>query len=154
VPPNTPVLRTPSASDFAALRAKNAVSCSAPLSPTTTEIDGTVAERFSVEPSEPILLGLITDIFERYWDRIHFGACVQGGVWEIAVDAAPQSIRMLDGYVTVDFGRWHCHHLSRDQKILHEPDWNALDMWDDLRRRYAGLESDPKDRNSRGFRHG
>ena len=209
---NSPVFRAPSASDIAALRKEDASA-----SPTTTtEIDGTVVERFPVEPSEPILLGLITDIFQRYWDRIHFGACVQGGVWEITVDEAPKSIRMLDGYITVDFGRWHFHlcigehkgskgkpaspelarirrtsraefyrqlqqdgtpnswgfrmfngdddaqmtvffpnpYLSRDQKIRREADWNALEMWDDLRLRYAGMEPDPKDRSSSGFRHG
>jgi hypothetical protein len=195
------------------------LSTSHPLTPASVsvkEADGTISERFPVDPTEPILLGLITDIFQQYWDRVHFGTCVQGGVWEIAIDEAPQSIGMLDGYVTVDFGRWHCHlcigehkgtkgnpvapelarrrrtsraefyrqlkqdgtpnswgfrmfngrdevqmtvffpnpYLSRDQKIRREPDWNALEMWDDLRRRYAGLEPDPKDRSSRRFVHG
>jgi hypothetical protein len=31
---------------------------------------------------------------------------------------------------------------------------SALDLWDDLRLRYAGIEPDPKDRSSRGFAHG
>jgi hypothetical protein len=187
------------------------------LTPTSiTEADGTIAEIFPVEPSESLLLGLITDIYQKYWDRIHFGTCVQGGVWEIAVREAPHSIGTLDGYITVDFGDWHFHicigehrgtkgnpvapelarlrrtsraefyrslkkdgtpnswgfrmfngdgdvqmtvffpnpYLGRDQKIRREADWSALEMWDDLRLRYAGIEPDPKDRSSCGFAHG
>jgi hypothetical protein len=45
-------------------------------------------------------------------------------------------------------------YLDRDQKIRREADWSALEMWDDLRLRYAGIEPDPKDRSSSGFRHG
>ncbi|GAA4137509.1 DUF7676 family protein [Actinomadura keratinilytica] len=58
---------------------------------------------------EQTLLSLITDIFEKYWAHIHFGVLVQGAAWEVAAPNAPKKIAMYDGYVTVDFGRWHFH---------------------------------------------
>jgi hypothetical protein len=45
-------------------------------------------------------------------------------------------------------------YLRSDQKIRRQADWAALEMWDDLRLRYACLESEPKDRSSSGFVHG
>lgn len=188
----------------------------ASLSPSiVTDVDGLVFECFPISPDEPVLLALVTDLFERYWDRIQFGTCIQGAVWEMELDEAPRSIRTLDGYVTVDVGRWHFHlcigehkgtkgnpaspelarirrtsraefyrqikadgtpnswgfrmfngdgdvqmtvffpnpYLTADQKIRRKADWAALDMWDDLRRKYGGIEPDLKDRTSTGFVH-
>lgn len=175
---------------------------------TITEIDGTRIELFPVEPTEGALRGLITDIFQSYWQQIHFGTHVQGGVWEFAVDGPPTEIRMSNGYLTIDFGRWHAHlcignyagppdkpvspevtrvrrtsraefyrrlkedgapgswgfrmfngndevqltvffpnpFVGSNGKRRATPDWNDLTMWDELRRRYAGLEPDPADR--------
>jgi hypothetical protein len=175
-----------------------------------TEIDGTRIEVFPVAPNENVLCGLITDIFQSYWQRIHFGTHVQGGVWEFAVDGPPTEVRMSNGYLTVDFGRWHAHlcigaytgqpgkpvppevararrtsraefyrrlmddgtpgswgfrmfngngevqltvffpnpFVGPEGKRRAAPDWDDLAMWDDLRRRYAGIEPDPSDRGS------
>jgi hypothetical protein len=44
--------------------------------------------------------------------------------------------------------------LSDDMKYLKTPDWSRLALWDDLRRRYLGLEPDPKDRSGKTFFHG
>jgi hypothetical protein len=46
--------------------------------------------------------------------------------------------------------------LSPDgEKLLKEPDWSRLALWDRLRSRWAGLsEPDPRDRSARGFSHG
>jgi len=178
---------------------------------TYVDVDGAEIECFPVRPNEAVLQPLISDIYQRYWDRIQFGSLIQGAVWEFAAEGPPARIGMLDGYLTVDFGRSHFHvcigehkgtkgnpiarvrrtsraeffrrlkadgtpntwgfqmfngtaevqmtvffpnpYLGPDQKIRRRPDWTALEMWDDLRLRYAGLESDPKDRSSRGFVH-
>ena len=58
---------------------------------------------------EETLLALVTTIFENHWQHIHFGVLVQGAAWEVAAPNAPKRISMFDGYVTVDFGRWHFH---------------------------------------------
>ncbi|MCG8351347.1 MAG: hypothetical protein MI924_26560 [Chloroflexales bacterium] len=44
--------------------------------------------------------------------------------------------------------------LSDEMKYLKTPDWSRLTLWDDLRRRYLGLEPDPKDRSGKTFFHG
>jgi hypothetical protein len=43
--------------------------------------------------------------------------------------------------------------LSKDMKILKEPDWDRLALWDLLRKRYLGLDPDPKDRAATRFWH-
>lgn len=43
---------------------------------------------------------------------------------------------------------------SDEMKRLETPDWSRLALWDDLRRRYLGLEPDPKDRSATKFVHG
>jgi hypothetical protein len=45
--------------------------------------------------------------------------------------------------------------LSADgDKILKQPDWSRLAVWDELRRRWLGLaDPDPVDRSGRAFRH-
>lgn len=44
--------------------------------------------------------------------------------------------------------------LGENDTVLKEPDWSRLAMWDDFRRRYLGLEPDPRDRSAQGFRCG
>jgi hypothetical protein len=45
--------------------------------------------------------------------------------------------------------------LSADgTKVLREPDWSRLALWDELRNRYIGVrDPDPVDRSGTGFRH-
>lgn len=46
--------------------------------------------------------------------------------------------------------------LSSDGKrALKEPDWTRLDLWDEMRSRYAGIQGpDPVDRSGTAFHHG
>jgi len=167
-------------------------------------------EIFPLPADTETLQRLLTDIFENYWDRIHFGTLVQGAVFEIRAPNAPQKIGMLDGYLTIDFGHWHFHlcigehrgtprnptsedlarhrrtaraelyrrlregdrpsswglrlfngageqqmtvflpnpYLTGEQRILKEPVWEHLALWDHLRAEYLGLPPDPKDREA------
>jgi len=43
--------------------------------------------------------------------------------------------------------------LDDEQRVLDEPDWTHLALWDQLRERYLGLSSDSADRSGDGFRH-
>jgi len=43
--------------------------------------------------------------------------------------------------------------LSDEMRFLKTPDWSRLVLWDDLRRRYLGLEPDPKDRSGKTMFH-
>lgn len=44
--------------------------------------------------------------------------------------------------------------LSMDQKILRQPKWENLSLWDHIRKTYLGLDPDTVDRKSQGFKHG
>lgn len=43
--------------------------------------------------------------------------------------------------------------LSDDMRILKEPDWSRLDLWDRLRKTHLGLDPDPRDRAATRFWH-
>ncbi len=43
---------------------------------------------------------------------------------------------------------------TSEQKVLKEPQWEHLAMWDHLRQEYLGLESDATDRAGKRFAHG
>jgi hypothetical protein len=44
--------------------------------------------------------------------------------------------------------------LSDEGKTLRPPQWERLAAWDELRRRWLGLDPDPVDRSGTGFTHG
>jgi len=43
--------------------------------------------------------------------------------------------------------------LSDDMQVSKHPDWGRLDLWDQLRASYLGLDPDPKDRAAKRFWH-
>ncbi|WP_082900245.1 DUF7676 family protein [Rhodococcus phenolicus] len=55
------------------------------------------------------LLSLVRVLFEDYWNEMWFRLLIEGSALEVAAPNAPRKIGMYDGYVTVDFGRWHFH---------------------------------------------
>ena len=81
-------------------------------SPTVNEnLDGTRTEFFEIDPSEAGLLALLREIFEEHWDRVIFGPCIEGAVFEGRFTTRPR-VSLLDGYVTVELGgdeSWHFH---------------------------------------------
>ena len=172
-------------------------------------------EVFALDTSEQTLYQLLCDVFENYWQLIHFGPLIQGAAWEVRTANAPERVTLYDGYITVDFGTWHFHlcigttkgsrshptppelaahrrtaraelyrqlladgtpnswglrlyngkdeqqitvflpspFLSDDLTPLPAPDWSRLALWDTLRKRYLGLDPDPKDRTGTRFVH-
>jgi len=77
--------------------------------PVVVEEYGSRLELFALPTDEATLLAVLTDVFERYWQSIQFGVVVQGAAWEVAAPNPPRRISTYDGYLTVDFGRWHFH---------------------------------------------
>lgn len=73
-------------------------------------------EIFPLAVDQEVLFGLFRLLFEQHWHEIAFGPCVQGAVFEIAVDGPPRTINIFDGYLTVDFGRWHFHLCIGENK--------------------------------------
>ena len=73
------------------------------------EAGGGRVEVFPLAVAPDFLVDLCRLLFEEHWHEIVFGPCVQGAVFEIAVDGPPKAVSVLDGYLTVDFGRWHFH---------------------------------------------
>ncbi len=73
------------------------------------EVDGNVYEYFYMEPLEKKMLSFFKEIFGQYWNRVVFGPCVQGSVFEIQLKEKPKRVSLHDGYLTVDTGPWHFH---------------------------------------------
>jgi len=74
-------------------------------------LDGTRTEFFDVDVGEAPLRALLTEVFEEHWDRVIFGPCIEGAVFEGRFPARPR-VSLLDGYVTVEVGgseSWHFH---------------------------------------------
>ena len=74
-----------------------------------TASHGGQEELFALPAEEPFLQGLLTDVFETYWDRIIFGPIIEGAAYEIRCPSKPTKIGLLDGYLTIFFGRTHFH---------------------------------------------
>ncbi len=77
--------------------------------PIVDTLGGGHEQRWALPVDEASLLALVTALFQDHWDDIWFGTIVEGAAWEVAAPNAPEKITMYDGYVTVDFGRWHFH---------------------------------------------
>jgi hypothetical protein len=179
------------------------------------ELGSGTLEIFPVEATETFLYTMLKDIFENYWQEIHFGILIQGAAWEIKAPNAPTHISLLDGYLTVNFGSWHFHlcigeykgssncpadpeltrirrtsraefyrlinneyipqgwgfrmfngnneqqltiflpnpFLTSDMNVASIPDWSKLALWNYLRKKYLGLQPDPKDQECSKFAH-
>lgn len=75
-----------------------------------------VLEIFPVDTSEAVLLELLQEIFTEHWNKVQFGPLIQGAAWEIQAAGPPETVGMLDGYLTVDFGNWHFHICIGEHK--------------------------------------
>lgn len=80
------------------------------------EVDGSRVEHEYLDLQEEKLLALLRDLFEKHWEKIVFGPCIQGAVFEIRLTAPPKKISVLDGYLTVDLGPWHFHLCMGDHR--------------------------------------
>lgn len=74
----------------------------------TTE-GGQREQRWALPAGPESLERLLTLVFEEYWEEMWFGIIMEGAAWEVAAPCAPVRMSMYDGYLTVDFGRWHFH---------------------------------------------
>ena len=74
----------------------------------------------------------------------------------INADGTPDGwgLRLLNGrleqQITIFFPN---PFLMADLRFEPEPRWERLALWDDLRRRYLGLDPDPRDRSGRRLLH-
>ena len=74
-----------------------------------TEPGNGTLELFPLDTSATTLVPLCTELFRDHWAAIRFGILIQGSVLEIRAPAAPVTVAMLDGYLTVAFDAWHLH---------------------------------------------
>ncbi|MEM9774755.1 MAG: hypothetical protein AAF902_09260 [Chloroflexota bacterium] len=87
------------------------------ISPRTIdELGNGTLEIFDLSTDVDFLNRLLEDIFTNHWDKILFGILIQGAVFEIKANHAPEKIGYLDGYLTVDFGPWHLHICTGEHK--------------------------------------
>jgi hypothetical protein len=70
--------------------------------------DGAVTAYTCFAPGPDTLRELMDELFVREWSRIMVGPCLEGAVFEVRFERAPE-VRVSDGYLTVDLGFWHFH---------------------------------------------
>jgi hypothetical protein len=68
-------------------------------------------EIWQLSTSEDFLRTLFQDLFVNHWHEIQYGILVQGGVLEFEPPCAPTKFGYLDGYITVEFGKYGHMHL-------------------------------------------
>ena len=79
-------------------------------------------ELFPLSTDEAALETLLREVFGSWWDQIVFGTLIQGAVYEIQVQAPPEKISLLDGYLTIAFDTWHFHVcIGRNPGLPHLP---------------------------------
>ncbi|MGH9077663.1 MAG: DUF7676 family protein [Acidimicrobiales bacterium] len=85
--------------------------------------NGGTVEVFALPCDAATLQRLLEDCFEE-WRHVHFGPLVPGAAWEIAAPQRP-SFAMSDGYLTIDFGAWHCHLCTGERDDPAAKAWGA-----------------------------
>jgi hypothetical protein len=81
--------------------------------------DGATVEVFALPTDGASLEALLREIFAEHWHEITFGPIIQGAAWEMRAAAAPEKIKMFDGYLTVTFGVPHFHICIAEHKGPH-----------------------------------
>lgn len=89
---------------------------------TLQNLDGSRTDLEYLEPSQQTLEALFRELFEEHWDKLTFGPCVPGAVFEIRLKEKPARVTLLDGYLTVDTGSWHFHLCIGDNKSAANPE--------------------------------
>jgi hypothetical protein len=70
--------------------------------------DGAATRWSYFDPTPDTMNALIEELFVRHWRHLTVGPCIEGAVFEIRFEKAPD-VRTLDGYLTIDLGDWHFH---------------------------------------------
>ena len=73
-----------------------------------TSLDGGRIRYSYFAAEESVLRPLMDHLFLENWSRIVVGPCIEGAVFEIQFESQPK-VTYLDGYLTVDLGKWHFH---------------------------------------------
>lgn len=76
------------------------------------ELDGQgrVRRHRWVLPTDPDFIGgFVTDLFQRYWDRLIYGPILGGIAYELTCPCAPDRVELDGGYLTIGFGGPHFH---------------------------------------------
>lgn len=73
-----------------------------------TSLDGNRTRYTEIAPNPQRLRMLLEKWFPLHWRDIVSGPFLEGAVVEIRCESAPE-LRFSDGYLTLDFGRWHFH---------------------------------------------
>ncbi len=80
-------------------------------------LDGSEITYTEFPPDEEKMIEFFKELFEKHWQKIVFGPCVDGAVFEIRLSRAPKSVKYSDGYLTIDTGPWHFHLCLGHSKV-------------------------------------
>jgi hypothetical protein len=79
------------------------------------ELDGSTTEYHEMSVDGDRVERLLREVFTDHWERITVGPLIEGAAYEIRF-AEPPRVTLLDGYLTVDTGRWHFHLCVGDHR--------------------------------------
>lgn len=65
--------------------------------------------RWALPTDTEFIHGFITDIFNRYWDRLIYGPILDGVAYELTCPVPPDRVELKAGYLTLGFGGPHFH---------------------------------------------
>src|SRR5690349_25045295 len=78
---------------------------------TVEELGNGTLQIWQFDTAEEFLRRLFEDLFMNHWQEIQYGILVQGGVLEFQPPGPPTKVGYLDGYLTVEFGKYGHLHL-------------------------------------------
>ncbi|MFQ3580417.1 MAG: hypothetical protein SNJ67_07835 [Chloracidobacterium sp.] len=88
----------------------------------TIELPGGEILEYDYFSADPATMTRLTDLlFKEHWREIVVGPCIQGAVFEVRFEQAPD-VTFSDGYLTVDLGYWHFHLCTGVHKHAPTPE--------------------------------
>lgn len=83
----------------------------APVPMASVQDGGRTEHVWSLPVHETFLETFLRDLFENHYEGLTFGPIIQGAAYELRVPGPARSVTMMDGYMTVHWGKGGHFHL-------------------------------------------
>ena len=77
----------------------------------TSETSGRTEHIWALPLEQDFLETFLRDMFENHYDKLTFGPLIPGAAYELKTPGKPQSVTMMDGYMTIHWGAKGHFHL-------------------------------------------
>jgi hypothetical protein len=93
-----------------------------PMHMVTDPLGRVVAHHWELPTDTDYLQSFLTDLFERYWNRVTYGPILDGIAYEWTCPAAPDRFELNAGYFTIGFNGPHFHLCLGPGAVPDTPD--------------------------------